>query len=81
MAAQYNNEIVEDELDQSLESEFACTLRLRGPKSNSTSIAGSSAKPPLFGGVGLRKENIPRSERTNVFSGPRLPARADRPIT
>ena len=78
MAAQYSNEIVEDEINKSLETQFSCELRLRGgPGSKSGNYIN---KPPLFNGVGVFKEHLPASERTNPIFGERLPPRNDRPL-
>jgi hypothetical protein len=77
MAAQYSDEIVEDEINKPLETQFSCELRLRGgPGSKS----GNHTTPPLFNGVDLMKEHLPSSQRTNPIFGPRLPARKDRPL-
>jgi hypothetical protein len=54
-------------------------LRLkRGPGFKSGS--NSTSTSPLFNGVGLLKEHIPVSERTNPFLGSTLPLRKDIPI-
>ena len=63
---------MEDEINKPLETQFSCELR--GSKS------GNHTTPPLFNGVGLMKEHLPSSERTNPIFGPRLPARKDRPL-
>lgn len=48
MAAQYMDEIVEDEINKSLETQFSCELRLRGgPGSKS----GNYSTPLLFNGA------------------------------
>jgi len=79
MAAQYTNEIIQDEIDKPLETEFACEVRLRGGP-GSKSGNNSTSRSPLFNGVGLIKEYLPVSQRTNPLFGPTLPARKDRPI-
>ena len=79
MAAQYLDEIVEDEINKPLETQFSCELRLRGGP-GSKSGGNSTSTSPLFNGVGLTKEHLPASERTNPFFGPRLPVRKDRPL-
>ena len=79
MAAQCTNEIVQDEINKPLERQFACELRLRGgPGSKSGNNTTSTS--PLFNGVGLMKEHLPISQRTNPFFGPTLPIRKDRPL-
>ena len=79
MAAQYADEIVQDELDKSLETEFSCLLRLRGSgsKKNGTD---TGYEVPLLNGVGAFKEKLPASQRINPLTGPTLPPRSDRPI-
>lgn len=78
MAAQYLDEIVEDEITKPLETQFSCELRLReGPGSK---YGNHTTTPPLFNGVGLMKEHLPSSQRTSPIFGPRLPARKDRPL-
>jgi hypothetical protein len=79
IASQYTNEIIEDEINKPLETKFACEIRFRGGP-GSKSGSNSTSTPPLFNGVGLFKEHLPVSKRTNPLIGPTLPARIDRTI-
>ena len=80
MGAQYTNEIIEDELDKSLETKFESELRLRLRGGPGSKYSNSTSTMPLFNGVGLMKEYLPASQRTNPIFGPTLPKRKDRPL-
>ena len=78
MVSQYTDEIVQDELAKSMETQFSCEVRLRsGPGSKNHH---NYASTPLFGGVGLYKEQLPPGGRSNLLFGTVCPRRNDRPI-
>jgi hypothetical protein len=76
-ASQYLDETVENEINKPLETQLSCKLILRGGPG---SKYGNHTTSPLFNGVGLMKEHLPFSQRTNPIFGPRLPAHKDRPL-
>lgn len=66
---QYVQEIIEDEVRKSMETQFSCELRLRGgpgSKNNNNTGNFTSLKPSLFGGVGIFGEKGEKTDKNII---------------